>query len=80
MKQGVIMLKDIKDMPAEWIRRSRNGNDYIKVALEEHAPDKYGNTHALRVILPQGIDRKNQRTYICNFREYVADDHNEDYR
>ena len=45
----------IQNLPAAAIRKSQNGN-YFSVRCrwsERRSPDKYGNTHYLRVIMPK---------------------------
>ena len=45
----------IQNLPAAAIRKSQNGNYFsVRCRLSERrTPDKYGNTHYLRVIMPK---------------------------
>lgn len=79
---GTINASKLKDIPQEWWRLSKDGKSYyLKVAVDENEqPDKYGNTHALRIVLPQGVERGNRSTYLGNLKAYTPDDRNENYK
>ena len=79
---GIISDAKLKKIPPEWWRVSKDQKSmYLKVAIDENdIPDKYDNTHALRVVLPQGVDRNGRSTYLCNLKAYTPDDHNENFK
>lgn len=62
----------IQGLPAAAIRKSQNGNYYsVRCRLSERrTPDKYGNTHYLRVIMPKDSN-DTEKHYIGEGREYV---------
>lgn len=79
---GLIKASVLQTIPQDWWRLTQDGKSYyLKVAVDEaEQPDKYGNTHALRVVLPRNVQRGDRSTYLCNLKAYTPDDNNENYR